>query len=625
MAEQPENLLSGRYRLLQALGEGGFGETYLAEDTQKFDHQVVVKHITPMRRVSEATLKALTKQFEAEAKTLQWLGTQSNQIPSLEAFFTRDKDFYIVQEYIQGTDLGHEIGGKPRSENYTRNFLKEVCELLAFVHQKKVIHRDLKPQNIMRRQLDKQLVLIDFGAVKYATSTLIDNPTKQYTDRAPFTPGFAPTEQLLGKPCFASDVHAIGITALLALRGAMPELDGMEWDLSDLSVSPGFKAILQKMVQSNYKQRYADAGQVLHALRDLDRPPKPPTPIAAPKSPAALKPPVPAKLIAAPKLPAPPKQQTPEPIARRSFLRQATEFIGWGVAGVAIVRAGNGLWKQFATPKFAPNETVTVDDEGNITERRTIEPEYFTETVNGIGIDMVAIPGGTFWMGSPDNEVERDSDESPQHEVSLQPFYLGKFTVTQAQWRAVAQLPQINGNLDPDPSRFKGDNRPVERVSWDDAQEFCARLSQATGKAYQLPSEAAWEYAARAGTTTPFAFGATLSTEIANYNGNDTYGNGKKGVYREETVDVGSFPPNGWGLYDMYGNVWEWCEDSWHDNYNGAPTDGTAWIDTSTENNLLRGGSWSNDPERCRSADRNDGARDYQGNLIGFRLSLPRT
>jgi hypothetical protein len=158
------------------------------------------------------------------------------------------------------------------------------------------------------------------------------------------------------------------------------------------------------------------------------------------------------------------------------------------VPAVATTRTTRGLSRFRA-------ETVTVDSQGNIDRRQTIEPEYFTERINGVGIDMVAISGGTFWMGSPSGEEGGQDNEKPQHEVTVQPFFMGKTEVTQAQWRAVAQLPQINRSLNPDPSHFKGDNRPVEQVSWDDAQEFIARLSKATGKAYQLPSEAAWEYA----------------------------------------------------------------------------------------------------------------------------------
>jgi formylglycine-generating enzyme required for sulfatase activity len=149
---------------------------------------------------------------------------------------------------------------------------------------------------------------------------------------------------------------------------------------------------------------------------------------------------------------------------------------------------------------------------------------------------------------------------------------MGKFPVTQAQWRAVAALPKINTDLDPDPSYFNGANRPVEQVSWDEAMEFCRRLSKKTGRDYRLPSEAEWEYACRAGTNKPFHFGKRITSDLANYNGNSVYGNAPKGKYREETTPVGSLKvANAFGLYDMHGNVWEWCADGWHENYEGAP------------------------------------------------------
>jgi formylglycine-generating enzyme required for sulfatase activity len=156
--------------------------------------------------------------------------------------------------------------------------------------------------------------------------------------------------------------------------------------------------------------------------------------------------------------------------------------------------------------------------------------------------------------------------EKPQHQVTVQPFSMGKFQVTQVQWKAVATLTKVNRDLKPEPSKFKGDNRPVEQVSWYDAIEFCDRLSRKTGKPYRLPSEAEWEYACRAGTTTPFHFGETITSELANYNANYTYGAGVKGIYREQTTPVGSFGvANSFGLYDMHGQVWEWCADHWHD------------------------------------------------------------
>ncbi|MFM6537398.1 MAG: formylglycine-generating enzyme family protein [Microcystis panniformis] len=248
---------------------------------------------------------------------------------------------------------------------------------------------------------------------------------------------------------------------------------------------------------------------------------------------------------------------------------------------------------------------------------------------------MIAIHGGTFMMGSPENEKGSTDDktERPQHEVTIKPFSMGKYPITQAQWQAVAALPQVNQELKPNLSRFKGDGStsltnhcPVERVSWHDAVEFCARLSNYTKRPYRLPSEAEWEYACRAGTTTPFHFGDTITTELANYDGNYTYGDGPKGVYREETTEVGSFKiANEFGLYDMHGNVWEWCQDDWHNNYEGAPTDGSAWINRSNDRKVRRGGSWYDFSDFCRSASRHFNDADFDDDNIGFRVVCDAT
>jgi formylglycine-generating enzyme required for sulfatase activity len=247
----------------------------------------------------------------------------------------------------------------------------------------------------------------------------------------------------------------------------------------------------------------------------------------------------------------------------------------------------------------------------------------FTEDLgNGITLAMVYIPGGTFLMGAPESEKNSTPRERPQHRVTVPSFYMGKFQVTQAQWKAVSTLSKVNRNLESNPSRFKGESHPIECVSWYDAVEFCARLSRKTGREYRLPSEAEWEYACRAGTTTPFHFGETITTDLANYDGNYTYGSASKGIYRQETTPVGSFPPNAFGLYDMHGNVWEWCADTWHDNYEGAPTDGSAWLRGDDNCSPVRGGSWLNLPYVCRSACRGSGLgeRDYILDLIGCRV-----
>ncbi|NJR18881.1 MAG: formylglycine-generating enzyme family protein, partial [Calothrix sp. CSU_2_0] len=245
---------------------------------------------------------------------------------------------------------------------------------------------------------------------------------------------------------------------------------------------------------------------------------------------------------------------------------------------------------------------------------------------------MVLIKGGTFMMGAPETEEGSRDSERPQHEVTVPTFFMGKYPVTQAQWKFVASLPQVNRELKPDPSYFKGENRPVEQVSWFEAVEFCDRLTQHTKRPYRLPSEAEWEYACRAGTTTPFHFGETITTDLANYDGTDneeykwsgSYGRGPKGIFRKETTEVGYFGvANAFGLYDMHGNVWEWCADQWHDNYEEAPTDGSAWIDSNSNNNqsrLLRGGSWNSYPPYCRSAYRNGSNPDFVSDRLGFRV-----
>jgi formylglycine-generating enzyme required for sulfatase activity len=289
-------------------------------------------------------------------------------------------------------------------------------------------------------------------------------------------------------------------------------------------------------------------------------------------------------------------------------------------------------------------ETVTVNPQGQIIQRETKQAQYFTEELgDDINLEMVYIPRGKFMMGSPEGEAESLSSEKPQHQVTLKPFFMGKYSITQAQWQAVAKLPKIHYDLKSNPSYFQGKNLPVESISWYDAVEFCARLSHKTDRNYRLSSEAEWEYACRARTITPFHFGETMTTDLANYDGTDnkdnkwsgSYGQGPKGIYRQETTPVGSFGvANVFGLYDMHGNVWEWCADPWNDSYQDAPTDGTVWdnnryqsyidllVNTEGDNRtrLLRGGSWYVVPRNCRSAFRGVNAPDNHNVNIGFRV-----
>jgi formylglycine-generating enzyme required for sulfatase activity len=250
---------------------------------------------------------------------------------------------------------------------------------------------------------------------------------------------------------------------------------------------------------------------------------------------------------------------------------------------------------------------------------------------NGITLCMNLIPPGNFIMGSPDRELGRAVDEAPLHSVKFaQAFFMGKYAITQAQWMAVTAMPKVERELPPTPSYFQGDNRPIGQINWYEAVEFCSRLAKMSGRPYRLPTEAEWEYACRAGTTTPFHFGEFISIDLANfreivteYGGMTHVGNhgdvSRRDSY-EETKDVGSFGvSNDFGLFDMHGNILEWCQDTWHDSYLGASADGSAWIGED-DTRVLRGGSWKDSPYECRSALRNWSTADVKYNDVGLRV-----
>ncbi|MCC3404707.1 MAG: formylglycine-generating enzyme family protein [Microcoleus sp. PH2017_10_PVI_O_A] len=256
-------------------------------------------------------------------------------------------------------------------------------------------------------------------------------------------------------------------------------------------------------------------------------------------------------------------------------------------------------------------DVITVDAYGKENSRRKSWVHYFREDLgNGVVLDMVYIPGGTFMMGSPETEYGRQEHERPQHQVTVPTFYAGKYPITQEQWQAVM------GN---NPSEFKGAQLPVEKVTWNDAVNFCQKLSEKTGKNYRLPSEAEWEYACRADTTTAFHFGETITPDLVNYKGSYPCGSVPGGLFRHHTTVVGSFPPNAFGLYDMHGNVWEWCELYRHDGYNGTPSDSGA-CESGSDYRLQCGGSWLDHPLNCRAAYRRCDSAGNSSGLRGFRV-----
>jgi formylglycine-generating enzyme required for sulfatase activity len=344
--------------------------------------------------------------------------------------------------------------------------------------------------------------------------------------------------------------------------------------------------------------------------------------------------------------------QAPQWLTRRRALGAAAVAVAATGSAIAIPSIRRLLSKP-PKPSLRPVDFdfATVDARGVRLPVERASASMFTETLSpGVGLDMVAIPGGVFTMGSPIYEPERRPNEGPQHSVTLSPFFVGAGPITLAQWAAVATAhpTKVSHSLDPFPSFFKGGDLPVESISWNEADEFCLRLAEITGRKYRLPSEAEWEYACRAGSAGPFNVGPTVTTELANYCGEGgavcgesggksvasdvydgvTYGSGAYdqgpvGAFRGKTTATGTFPPNRFGLYDMHGNVWEYCLDMASPTYADAPADGGVYLaGPPGGDRILRGGSWSHNPAICRSAYRDSIAPDNPGwrGRIGLRV-----
>ena len=526
--------LQRRYVAERVLGQGAFGRTFLAIDEGKPSRpKCVIKQFIYHDPATRA--KAL-ELFDEEAVRLDDLG-QHPQIPTLLAHCQQDGRSYLVQEFVDGVNLQVELDQRGAlSEAAVRDVLGQVLGVLDYIHRRQVIHRDIKPENIMRRSRDQQLVLVDFGAAKYASATALAK-----TGTTIGSASYAAPEQARGKATFASDLYGLGVTCLHLLTGVDPftlfdDLNlSFAWRdfLNGKQVSGEFGKVLDKLTQYRPVDRYGSVDEVLAALGQS----------------AA-------------------KSVSPAP-----------------------------------SPAPQPKPTVTVQPTANKTAFQPATPQgnnnLFVDCGNGIKLELVRVPAGSFMMGSNERDTEK-----PIHRVNVPEFLMGKYQVTQAQYEAV---------MGKNPSHFKGKQNPVEQVSWDDAQEFCKKLAQKTGRKIKLPSEAQWEYACRAGSTGKYCFGDNDDQlgKYAWYNENSD----------SKTHPVGEKLANAWGLHDMHGNVWEWCEDVWHGNYNGAPTDGSVWLSGGEQNQrALRGGSWNYNGIDCRSANRGRLYADHRNGYYGFRV-----
>ena len=592
-------LLCDRYRALKILGKGGFGRTFLAIDEQKPSKpRCVIKQFLPQLKTKKGLAKAL-ELFKREAMRLDELG-QHSQIPELLAFFNQEERQYLIQEFIDGNDLLKELEIKGAfNEQQIKELLNDLLAVLKFVHSNNVIHRDIKPENIIRRNRDNKLVLVDFGAAKN-----IEGVNSLMTGTIIGSAAYISPEQAAGKPKFASDLYSLGATCLHLLTNTEPnqlfDLSEGEWIwreyLEDNEISYELSRVLDTLVESATRRRFQTVEEVLRSLYGVGGG----SHIKQTKSGASL---AHRRLSPAKKYGVATKQRTPTPATKR---RQPPSIKNLDLKVL-----------EYTFVTLAKDNSLIVSKQSQLpTIRHQGKARYTTFDIGkGVTIDLIGIPGGKFLMGSPEDEAERDSNESPQHSVKIRPFLLGKYPVTQAQWMAVT-----NHN----PARFTADcDRPVERISWFDCQQFCQKLSERLDKEIRLPTEAEWEYACRGKQSTPFNFGETIDTNLANYNGEFAYKMGEEGENRNQTTKVGSFYPNSFGLYDLHGLVAEWCQDTWHDNYENAPDNGSAWLeDKPRAPRVLRGGSWLHLPGCCRSAYRLKAEPKSKSDAFGFRIAL---
>jgi eukaryotic-like serine/threonine-protein kinase len=726
---QENDKINDRFLILEVLGGGSFGDAYRAVDLTK-GYQVAIKTLN-QKQQNKIDFEIRQKKFRREADILK--GLSHPHIVKVSEVIEVDGLLGMVMEYISGEDLEKYVERRGKlDEVEALRYIQQVGTALIYLHEEnlphkvKLLHRDIKPNNIMLRADNREAVLIDFGLAR----EYIDGTTMLMTEDK--THGYAPIEQYDRKGHFGAytDVYALAATLYHLLTGAIPLPSNFRKSNHSLSLPSTLNSDISSVVENaivkglelypeDRPQTMAEFLKILGlevasiqapsipepkppvytpaptadtATSDTIDPPNPPLDDSAPSffeqmsdpfeveadsaietseiyleeyidgeyidrqdlnepvvipptsplvTPSPIvsivpikptpKPPVTPPPIPQPEVrakprytpsPAPPKTPSPKPATRRNFIK----WLGFGGVGAVSVLALNkfkdtpnlpvasSLSVAGSAPKLTKIEftSVKLNDKGIIIAKPPGNAQIYTEALgNGVDLKMVKIPGGKFMMGSPGQ-----AGESPQHQVTVPEFYLAQTLVTQAQYQA------IMGN---NPSNFKGNDKlPVEQVSWLDAVAFCEKLSQKTNRTYRLPSEAEWEYACRAGSKTRYALGETINPSVVNYNGNYPYGGAAKGQYREKTTPVGSFPPNLFGLYDMHGNLWEWCLDEYIDNYNGALTDGSARgnIFSRDENikRLLRGGSWFYIAQYCRSAYRNDFTASDRSIDFGFRV-----
>lgn len=600
------DLQHGKYRIEYILGQGGFGITYLACNTM-LEGWVAIKeffikdlcsrdeengHLTIPSSVNQQTISRFKKKFLKEARTIFHL-SHPNIVRILDVFEENNTAYYVM-DYIEGETLRALVqrnGALP--ENEALDYIYEAGNALSYIHSENINHLDVKPGNLMRRTKDGRIFLIDFGVAKqYDSST-----SEVTTTPIGITPAYSPPEQYSTKGLTEfspqSDVYSLAATLYYLLTGQAPPeslemiIDGLPVSaLQQRGISPAIISALSKAM----KARCERTQTIAEFLTNLSlRPPGVPLPLQS--VPTELPPRGRQRIVSGPqRIPAAPKKKNGK---------------SWLIASFAVAIFTTVL-ACIALP-FLFNRTKTIHP-GQISSQSSASPSSTplsqTFQANGVTFEMIKVEGGTFTMGATSREgVKTHLDELPAHEVTLSSYYIGKTEVTQALWNAVVGY---------NPSYSRGNNKPVEMVSWEDCQVFITTLNSITGRHFRLPTEAEWEYAARGGKKSQgyIYSGSNNLDDVAWYHSHSG----------STTHDVATKRPNELGIYDMSGNVWEWCAD-WYAPYSSSPQSNPAGPNEGTCR-VGRGGSWINNADNCRIANRGDEDLGLNGKYLGLRLAL---
>ena len=611
----PGVLVDGRYQVEKELGRGGMGVVFLARD-KSLDELVAMKVLPTELTSSPRAVMELKKELQIARKLNHDHIVRFHHVDDWEG------SHFVLMEYVAGQSLDHYLfrkGGQLPLEGAIP-ILREIASALDYAHFNKppIVHRDIKPLNILMTS-DDHAKVADFGLAR-----VISDSASRFTNRPTAgTLAYMAPEQMRGKGIGThTDVYAFACLAYECLAGHPPFHTGdLQWqimqeDPDPIPGQPGWvNEVLLRGLVKKAEDRIGSAGDLVSGLATA--------PKVDPGADQAAK-------------AEEQRQRAEEERRQKAELERLKQIeIEWEKDKAERLKKEKAerlrkeeaerekseakhLEKISREKRKRKEEHLRKEREAELARQKAKDEEpqreqFETWTDPTTGMEFVKIPGGCFQMGSPESEKDRGSDEGPVHEVCVDGFWLGKYEVTQGQWQAV---------MGENPSRFKkGDNYPVEKVSWNATQEFFKKLNARGSGRFRLPTEAEWEYACRAGTTTPFHFGETISADTqANYDGNYPYGGGSKEKYRKSTTPVGSFPSNAWGLHDMHGNVWEWVQDKYDEKAYQKHERRNPIYEESGSRRVFRGGSWNDNARYLRCADRGRSVAGNGDNNLGLRV-----